>query len=107
MVLLRGAAPSGLRALVFLDGVPEWIVLLVLGVLVPKVRGVRKERGARLESRWAATGRTFIRLACSANLSVCNVSPMSEALGDTQKIMEIKQDSVRLSLSTQVSGVSL
>ena len=108
IVLLRGA-PGGLRANVFLEGVPEWIVLFVLefGVLANNVRGVLKEKGAGFARRWAATGRTLILLACSANLRVCNVSLMSCALGDTQKTIEIRQVSVRLSRSTQVRGVSL
>ena len=38
---------------------------------------------------------------------MCKVSLMSGALGDTQKIIEIRQDSVRLSRSTHVRGVSL
>ena len=50
-IVLFSGAPGGLLATVlFLDGVPEWIVLFVFGVLA-KVRGVLKEKGAGLASR--------------------------------------------------------
>ena len=50
-IVLFSGAPGGLLATVlFLDGVPEWIVLFVFGVLA-KVRGVLKENGAGLASR--------------------------------------------------------
>ena len=50
-IVLFSGAPGGLLATVlFLDGVPEWIVLFVFGVLA-NVRGVLKENGAGLASR--------------------------------------------------------
>ena len=50
-IVLFSDAPGGLLATVlFLDGVPEWIVLFVFGVLA-NVRGVLKENGAGLASR--------------------------------------------------------
>ena len=50
-IVLFSGAPGGLLATVlFLDGVPEWIVLFVFGVLA-NVRGVLKEKGAGLASR--------------------------------------------------------
>ena len=52
-IVLFSGAPGGLLAnVLFLDGVPEWIVLFVLGFgVLANVRGVRKEKGAGLASR--------------------------------------------------------
>ena len=53
IVLLSGA-PGGLLAKVFLEGVPEWIVLFVFGFefgVLAAVRGVLKEKGAGFARR--------------------------------------------------------
>ena len=51
-IVLFSGTPGGLLANVFLDGVPEWIVLFVLefGVLA-NVRGVLKEKDAGFARR--------------------------------------------------------
>ena len=53
-IVLFSGAPGGLLANVFLDGVPEWIVLFVFGLefgVLAAVRGVLKEKGAGFARR--------------------------------------------------------
>ena len=56
-------------------------------------------------SRCTGTGSTLRRFACSAKFRVKIVCCRSVVAGDTQKIIDIKQEAERLSWRTQVSGL--